>query len=471
MSLPYVRNSLCLLLGAAYLISTPRSDYCKAQTSGEAGPTSTTAPSSPQNAAQAAGSQAEEQTPEQGSDGAEQAVSKTNETPGPYVVLQGNGQVVDLSSGPSLQWVYGASLAGIYYDFARARGPRTASGVSLGTPYLGLLGRTHKFYYMVNYTPSLPFFLNHKFWPTQPFELGSFFLTGHLTRRWSWSLDFFGSYGDETLRRLAPLAFEIAGSTPIASATSAVFEAGDRKVLASSSSFGLQWQRNAHDRVNLNLRHSYLHYGPGQESIVSPSSHVNSSRAGLDYAHRISERSSIQLVGNATRVYNPRQCFNYGVGLGFAFNNPRYSVQLNGGPAKTSAGCGARLTTFAHALLTGRLSTRTSGYVGLDRHYSTAYRLNGRWEDVAVAGIEKEATASTSGGFSGGYVRGDRLGALPSNHGYFLSPYVRRMLSKNFSLVASYRRFYWSAGIVKTSSNMEILSLEWSPLPAGAYRF
>lgn len=471
MSSPYVRNSLCLLLGAAYLISTPPGDYGKTQTSGEAGPTSTVAASSPQSAAQAAGNQAKDQTPEQGSVGAEQALSEKSGTQGPYVVLQGTGQVVDLSGGPPLQWVYGANVAGIYYDFAPARGPHTVSGVSLGTPYLGLLGRTHKAYYMFNYTPSLPFFVKNKFWPTQPFELGSFFFTEQLTRRWSWSLDFFGSYGDEALRRLAPLAFEIAGNTGIASATSAVFEAGDRKVLASSGGFGLEWQRSPHDRIDFNLRHSYLNYGPGQEPVVSPSSHVNNSRAGFGYAHRISERTAIQLLGNATLVYDPRQCINYGVGLGFDFNSPRYSVELNAGPAKTSAGCGARLTTFVHAQMTGRLGKTTVGYAGLDRHYSTAYRLNARWEDVAVAGIGKEATAFVSGGFNGGYVRGDRRGALPSNRGYFLSPYVRWMLSKSFSLVASYRRFYWTAGRLKTSSNVEILSLEWSPLPAGAHRF
>lgn len=406
----------------------------------------------------------------QGTSDASQATS--GEELGRYSPALNGNLAIDLVGGPRFHWLIGGSLTGAYDDLTRVGKFHTQSGVSLLDPELGFMGHTQHFRYIFQYDPTLPVYYKEKFWPTQPFHSGSVSSSIDLSPRWTLSFAASGRYGDQTLRQLTSLGFEAVGTIPIAGSNSALFALDAGKVLASDGHLTLDWQQGLRNRLGPSISHSYYDFQAPANQALTQNTHTNSSSAGLTFDRAVSRRTTVQAFGLAKRIYDPIPCWSYGGGLGVSFTPSSFSrILVSAGPQASSSLCGRSKTVYVHALWAAWLNPATRVYVGADRDLIIAYRVRGRWEDAAVAGLSRRLSSATSAGVYGGLVRGDRLGTLSPDLGYFLAPYVRRTLSKNVALVVTYRRFFWQVDVGHLHRNLELLRLEWTPLPEGGANF
>ena len=97
------------------------------------------------------------------------------------------------------------------------------------------------------------------------------------------------------------------------------------------------------------------------------------------------------------------------------------------------------------------------------REFSSGYISRGTWEDNIVVGASRTLSRFTTLGVDAGYVKGTVLGRLTSYHGYFASTELRRRLSNNFSISATYRLYNHSVSQEAVRRNAVLLTLIWNP--------
>lgn len=379
-----------------------------------------------------------------------------------YVPALNSNRLINLGEVNRFLLLYGMGVTQGYDDRVGDTVRQARADLSIWSPYVGLAAQTSKTRYVFQYAPFVTHYTSQNL-PTQAFHRTSFFSLGQLAPRWEWNFSASGSYGDESLRLLAPLAFNANGDIPMADPSSVTFELGSSRVFRSETAIGLGWRRNERDRVEFTLGHSYYTFFGTNE----PNNVVG---ALVNYSHAVSERTSVRAYGNMHNRFGQFFCRSVGGGVGVVTElSRRTTLELSGGPQINSPRCGKQQAYNFHAALVWRVNPTTRTYVAVNREFSTAYRARSRWEDNAVVGLARRITSMTEAGFDGGFGRGEPVDRSSALRGFFLSSYFRWSLSRTVNTIATYRRFYRTVGNENLNRNIVMFSLEWSPAPVGLF--
>lgn len=374
-----------------------------------------------------------------------------------------NGErLIHLSAAPRHLLLYGMGLTGAYDDRIGDTQRRVAGGVSLWSPYVGFVGSTHKAQYVFQYAPTVTHYASGDF-GTKVFHRASFFMAGAINGRWDWFLSTSNSYGDDSLRLLAPLQFNPLGNTPIADISSATFQLGSETVFGSKTNLALGWRRSPRDHLTFVLGESYYSYS-------REASHTSVANFRLNYDHAVSPRTNFQVFGQVHRALDRSLCSSYGGGVGMSTRpNQRMTLQLSAGPEFNRPNCGRRQALSFHGALAAALSQTSRMYVAANREFATAYRARSQWEDNVAVGFDKRLSRILETGFDTGYARSQPVDASSAYQGYFVASYVRWRLSRSLSTEANFRHFYRLIAGQSLNRNVVMFGLEWSPAPVGLF--
>jgi len=397
-----------------------------------------------------------------------------------YVVSLGTGQIISMSgqsadgefvvgklgkTGTSEfknQFFYGLTASSVYTNSFAGVGPQSLYSTSF-SPYLAVLVPTKTGSYVAQYTAVVnPNDTNSG--DPQAYHTATFKADGAFSRRWSWELTETGSYGSESARFQAPLTFVVVQTTPVADASAAVL-LRTKNVSFSEGSARAAYLMNSRDAIGFTLTHTYTGIEGDPSAPNSPGSHSNSVGAKFDYARTISPRVSLKAYGTADRVLNGPACNSFGGGVGLSVKiNHAVGFDVEGGPQRNSAACGGQQNANFSGNIVGTFRNGGRLYASANRTFSTAFRVDGHWEDNATVGYTKDIKRLTLTA-DAGVLRGELLpGSTGQYRGYFYSPRTQLRLSKALGISGGYRSFRGTGGaLVAGNESFAVVSVEFYP--------
>ena len=341
-----------------------------------------------------------------------------------YVVSLGTGQIISMS-GQSAdgefvagklsksktaefreQFFYGLSASSVYINSYAGVGHQSLFSTSV-SPYLAVQVPTKTGSYVAQYTAVVnPNDTNSG--DPQAFHTATLKADGAFSRRWSWELTETGSYGSENARFQAPLTFVVIQTTPVANASAALL-LPTKNVSFAEGAARAAYQLSSRDAVGFTLTHTYTGIEGDPTSVTSTGSHSNSVGAKIDYARTVSSRVSLKAYGTSDRVLNGPACNSYGGGLGVSVKlTHAVGFDVQGGPQRNSVACGGQQSANFSGNVVGTFRNGDRIYASANRVFTSAFRVDGYWEDNATVGYAKTIKRLTLI-TDAGVIRGDLL--------------------------------------------------------------
>jgi hypothetical protein len=398
-----------------------------------------------------------------------------------YAVSLGTGQIISMS-GQSAdgefvagklsksktaefrdQFFYGVSASSVYTNsFAGAGvGQQSLHSTSV-SPYLAVLVPTKTGSYVAQYTAVVnPNDTNSG--DPQAYHTATLKADGAFSRRWSWELAESGSYGSENARFQAPLSFVVIQTTPVSDASAAVL-LRTKNVSFAEGAARAAYQLSSRDAVGFTLTHTYTGIEGDPTSVTSTGSHSNSVGAKIDYARTVSPRVSLKAYGTSDRVLNGPACNSFGGGLGVSVRlTHAVGFDVQGGPQRNSAACGGQQSANFSGNVVGTFRNGDRIYASANRVFTSAFRVDGHWEDNATVGYAKNIKRLTLI-TDAGVIRGDLLAGNTPYRGYFISPRTQLKLTNALGVSAGYRTFRGNGGaLVAGNVSFAVVSLDFYP--------
>jgi hypothetical protein len=397
-----------------------------------------------------------------------------------YAVSLGTGQIISMS-GQSAdtefvvgklgktrtpefknQFFYGISASSVYINSFAGVGQQDVHSTSV-TPYLAILVPTKTGSYVAQYTAVVNPNDTTSGGDPQAFHTATLKADGAFSRRWSWELTESGSYGSENARFQAPLTFEVVQTTPVSDASAAVL-LRTKNVSFAEGSARAAYLLSARDAIGFTATHTYTGIEGDPASPNSKGTHSNSVGAKFDYARTVSPRVALKAYGTADTVLNGPTCNSFGGGLGVSVRvNHAIGFDVQGGPQRNSTACGGQQSANFSGNVVGRFRNGDTLYASANRVFTSAYRIDGHWEDNATVGYSKNIKRLNLT-TDAGVIRGELSGSQTKYRGYFISPHARLSLTKALGISGGYRNFRGTGGaLVAGNISFAEVSLDWYP--------
>lgn len=397
-----------------------------------------------------------------------------------YAVSLGTGQIISMSgqSGDGEfvvgklakskaaefknQFFYGVSASSVYTNSFAGVGPQDLHSTSV-SPYLAIQVPTKTGSYVAQYTAVI----NPNDTSTgdpQAYHTATLKADGAFTRRLSWELTESGSYGSESARFQAPLTFVVVQTTPVSDASAAVL-LRTKNVVFSEAAARAGYLLSSRDAIGLTLTHTYTGIEGDPTTVGSSGSHSNSVGAKMDYARTISSRVALKAYGTSDTVLNGPSCNSFGGGVGVSVKvNHAIGFDVQGGPQKNSNNCGGQQNANFSGNVVGTFRNGDRLYASANRVFTTAFRVDGHWEDNATVGYFKNIKRLNLI-TDAGVIRGELLsGSTTQYRGYFVSPRARLKVTEALGVSAGYRMFRGNGGaLVAGNVSFAVVSLDWFP--------
>jgi len=357
--------------------------------------------------------------------------------------LAGRGLVFGVSSSQGYGWTRGPAF-------------ESASGaISVMQPYLGLFEGGHLTKILFQYAPTIDVY-NGQDWGGGAFQRASVDGKRVLTRNLTWNFSGLTTYGKESLRQLAGLAFTPGGGTPgfltFASPLSS-------SVLVASGSTGLNWARTTRQEFLFTVGDAY--------SSVEHSTNRDVISARAEMTNQVGQQAAWQLYTQVHDYLDQKGCVAYGAGAGFRSPiGQRTNAAVEGGPQFGSSGCGSRVSAFFAGSLDSRLSNRTRAYMTAKRELLAPYLAGAKWADSFSVRLKEQTTQTTFLEASTSYVRGSGAETVPAYAAVLVSSAMHWRATHSFSVVGSYRYFKRNPAFANPLDrhNWVFLTLEWQPM-------
>jgi hypothetical protein len=397
-----------------------------------------------------------------------------------YAVSLGTGQIISMSgqsadgefvvgklgkTRPSEfknQFFYGLTASSVYTNSFQGVGPQSVYSTSF-SPYLAILVPTKTGSFVAQYNAVV----NPNDTSTgdpQAYHTATFKADGAFTRRWSWELTETGSYGSESARFQAPLTYSVVQTTPVADANAALL-LRTKNVSFSEGSARAAYLMNSRDAVGFTVTHTYTGIAGDPTAPNSVGTHSNSVGAKFDYARTLSPKVVLKAYGTSDMVVFGPTCNSFGGGVGVSVKvNHAIGFDVQGGPQKNSAGCGGQQNANFSGNIVGTFRNGDRLYASANRTFSTAFRVDGHWEDNATVGYTKTIKRLTLTG-DAGVVRGELLpGSTTQYRGYFITPHTELRMTKSLGISGGYRSFRGNGGaLVAGNESFAFVSVDFYP--------
>jgi hypothetical protein len=367
--------------------------------------------------------------------------------------LDGTG-LISVDHSVRSRLLLGASYSGGYDTNPNTVPNAPKSGAFVLSPLVGIQANTAKTFYLVQYQP------NFRSYTSDRYEAGAIHtasgdVTGSLAERWHWDSHAVLSYGQDSIRLLAPQQSVAIGDVPGAGPNTAANrpDAGTTTVIDGRSN--LTYLASERDTVGLFLENSYSAYTavPGINLVGS---------AIAQYEHARTGHLQWLAYTSVSRYYGVIHCYAFGGGVGIDWKPEEHTyLHLSGGPQLNTSACGEQQSFSYNAAYSHRMMTRSQLYLTSARQVGSTFVGPSLWQTNATAGYQYDFDRKESVQFDFGYIGTTGPGKSDAYSGKYVDAVYNRSLGYNLSASLSYR---WYAGDLTTSSfnrTTVLLSVAW----------
>jgi hypothetical protein len=385
-----------------------------------------------------------------------QAMNGSGEQQEQYVpALDGSG-LIPMNSGKASHMMVGAAIAGGWDSNPENVPNAVSSGVYMLSPLIGVHASTPNTQFILQYMPTITRYTSNVY-SGQTMNVASVAMSGKPSERWSWDIKGMGSYGQDSIRFLAPTQTVAVGGVPGTGANAASYLPNAGTVTYMYGSGGLSYRKSERDSIEMTAANTFSHYTGvnGNNSIASTS---------LKYNRGLSPTLSVRVYGQTYYYYGALNCNSFGGGFGVTWNAAdRFHLSVNGGPQLNTSSCGQQQGFAYNAAFSARLTHNSQLYMLAAREPTVSYLGPGLWLESGSGGYQRQVGLKGDISFDIGYVKSDTLTATSSYNDVFLDCSYSHQLSHGLNLSSSFRRYSGSTNGSDFSRNVLLFSLGWAP--------
>jgi len=369
--------------------------------------------------------------------------------------LDGTG-LIPMDSTATTHILLGATASGAWDSNPDNLGAGVSSGAYILSPYLGLQINTIRTQYLLQYQPTITGYTASAY-SNRAMNIGSVTAIRNVNDRWKWDLRAAGSYGQDTIRLLAPqqtvVVGEIAGIGP--NAASYLPNAGT--VTYIDGTLGANYKRSERDSLQIRAGNSFTHYtGLSKNNSIATTN--------ISYDHALSPVLGSFIYEQNSYYYGTIHCASLGGGVGLKWQaRERTALSLSGGPQFNTSSCGGKQNFSFSTAFSTRLSEKSQIYLLAARQPTASYLGPGLWQMSASGGYQRQVTAIGTVSVDVGYVGSDTLTTTSSYQGLYFSCIYRYYLNRGFNISYSYRGYVGNSGGISNTRNVALFSVSWTP--------
>jgi hypothetical protein len=351
----------------------------------------------------------------------------------------------------------GAVAAGGWDSNPNNLGNGASSGVYTLSPYFGIQASTPKTQYLLQYQPTITGY-SSSLYAQGTVHMASATIVGTVNERWSWDFKAIGSYGQDSLRLLAPQQSVAVGEVPGNSSSSASYLANAGTVTYANGDLDIQYRKSERDSLEFNVANSFSHFtGLSENNGVA-----TTGRFG--YGREMSSRLKVIAYGQSSYINGFIDCASFGGGIGLKWQaGERTSLSLSGGPQFDTSACGNQLEFSYNGAFSTRLSYKSQIYLLASRKPTVSYLGPVLWQSSVSGGYQRRITSIGILSLDLGYAGGDTLATGSSDHGTYFGCIYGYPIGHGFSATFSYRGYVGDSDGTKFTRNLALFSLTWTP--------
>jgi hypothetical protein len=370
--------------------------------------------------------------------------------------LDGTG-LISMDRTMPTHLLLGAAVAGGWDSNPDNLENGASSGVYTLSPYFGIQASTPKTQYLLQYQPTITGY-SSSIYSQETMNVASAAIMGTVNERWSWDFRARGSYGQDSLRLLAPQQSVAVGEVPGNNSSSASYLPNAGTVTYTNGDLDIQYRKSERDSLEFHVENSFSHFtGLSENNGVATIS-------SFGYGRELSSRLGVSAYGQSSYINGFIDCASFGGGIGLKWQaGENTSLSLRGGPQFDMSACGNQLEFTYNAAFSTRLSYKSQIYVLASRQPAVSYLGPQLWQSSVSGGYQRRITSNGTVSLDLGYAGSDTLATGSSYHGaYFDCIYGYRM-GHGFSATYTYRGYVGDSNGTKFTRNLALFSLTWTP--------
>jgi hypothetical protein len=370
--------------------------------------------------------------------------------------LDGTGLIAMDRTMPS-HLLLGVAVAGGWDSNPGNLGNGASSAVYILSPYLGIQESTPKTQYLLQYQPTITGY-SSSIYSHEIMNVASATIVGTVTERWSWDFRASGSYGQDSLRLLAPQQSVAVGDVPGNGSSSASYLPNVGTVTYATGDLNLHYRKSERDSLEFHVANSFSHFtGLSENNGVA-----TTGRFG--YGRELSSRLGAIAYGQSSYINGIIDCVSYGGGIGLEWQaGERTSLSLSGGPQFYMSACGNQLEFSYNAAFSTRLSYKSQIYLSASRQPTASYLGPQLWQSSIFGGYQRRITSIGILSLDLGYADGDTLATGSSYHATYFDCIYGYPIGHGFSATYTYRGYAGDWDGTKFPRNLALFSLTWTP--------
>ncbi|WP_433968430.1 hypothetical protein [Tunturiibacter gelidiferens] len=370
--------------------------------------------------------------------------------------LDGTG-LISMDRTTPTHLLLGVAVAGGWDSNPDNLGNGASSGVYILSPYFGIQVSTPKTQYLLQYQPTITGY-SSSIYSRETMNVASATIAGTVNERWSWDLSARGTYGQDSLRLLAPQQSVAVGEVPGNSSSSASYLPNAGTVTYANGDLDIHYRKSERDSLEFHVANSFSHFtGMSENNGVA-----TTERFG--YGRELSSKLGVIAYGQSSYINGFIDCASFGGGIGLKWQaGERTSLSLSGGPQFDTSACGNQLEFSYNAAFSTRLSSKSQIYLLASRQPTASY-LGPQLSQLSVSGgYQRRITTNGTLSLDIGYARSDTLATGSSYHETYFGCIYGYRIGHGFSATYTYRGYVGDSNGTKFTRNLGLFSLTWTP--------
>jgi hypothetical protein len=370
--------------------------------------------------------------------------------------LDGTG-LISMDRTMPTHMLLGAAVAGGWDSNPDNLENGASSGVYTLRPYFGIQASTPKTQYLLQYQPTITGY-SSSLYAQGTEHMASATIVGTVNERWSWDFRASGSYGQDSVRLLAPQQSVAVGEVPGNSSSSASYLPNAGTVTYADGDLDIYYRKSERDSLKFHVANSFSHFtGLSENDGVATT-------GSFGYGRELSSRLGVSAYGQSSYINGFIDCASFGGGLGLEWRaGERTSLSLSGGPQFDTSACGTHLGFSYKAAFSTRLSYKSQIYILASRQPTVSYLGPVLWQSSVSGGYQKRITSNGTLSLDISYAGGDTLATGSSYHGIYFDCIYSYRIGHGFSATYTYRGYVGDSGGTKFTRNLALFSLTWTP--------
>jgi hypothetical protein len=361
-----------------------------------------------------------------------------------------------MDSSVTKRLLLGATASGAWDSNPDNLGAGVSSGAYILSPYLGLQINTIKTQYLLQYQPTITGYTSSVY-SNRAMNVGSVTAIRNVNDRWKWDLKAAASYGQDTIRLLAPQQTVVVGEIAGVGSNAASYLPNAGTVTYIDGALGANYRRSERNSLQLHAVNSFSHYaGLSKNNSIATTT--------LSYDHALSPVLGTFIYEQNSYYYGTIHCVSFGAGAGLKWQaREKTALSVSGGPQINTSSCGGKQNFSYSVAFSTRLSERSQVYLLAARQPTASYLGPGLWQMSASGGYQRQVTAIGTVSFDVGYVGSDTLTTTSSYQGLYFSCIYRYYLNRGLNISYSYRGYVGDSGGISSTRNVALFSVSWAP--------